>query len=174
MLAGRYRVILCLAGALGFTLPAPGLASMCPEEAEWLPAVSLASAALQESSASRRESENSAVANSVAVLVRKRACELLQQNPDLLPDTVLALETECTRVEPHLPADENQRRESLQRLIDAHAPDLLVVAWEDETDPGYHIALASNGQSALRLRWPGYGSQPTTQDINCLQSPWVF
>jgi hypothetical protein len=139
-----------------------------------LPAVSLASAALQEATASRKEGEDSADADVVAVLVRKRACELLEGNPDLLPNTVLALENECTRVETHLSAEENQRRERLQRLIDAHPPDLLVVAWPDETDPGYHIAFASNGQSAVRLRWPGYGSEPVTQSIECVQSPWAF
>jgi hypothetical protein len=174
MFARHLGVILCLAGALGLAVSAPGLASSCPEEPEWLPAVSLASAALQEATASRRESEDSADADIVAVLVRKRACKLLEENPDLLPDRVLALENECTRVETHLPAEENQRRERLQRLIDAHPPDLLVVAWPDETDPGYHIAFASNGQSAVRLRWPGYGSELTEQAIDCVQSPWVF
>lgn len=174
MLADRFPVIFCLAAALGLAMPAPGLASSCPDESEWLPAVSLASAALQEAASARREGDGSADADVVAVLVRKRACELLQENLDLLPDTVLALENECTRVETHLPAEDNRQRDRLQRLIDAQPPDLLVVAWRDETDPGYHIAMASNGQSAVRLRWPGYGSEPTTQAIDCLQSPWVF
>lgn len=173
--AGRIRSVVMLIGA-GLLGPYQVcLSADCPSEEQWIPTVSLASAALQEIRASKSAADTASRA--VAVFVRSYTCNLLASDPDLLPESLAALEAECTKVLPLQSSDESGRNRELYRLMDATQPDFVALVWEThENGKIRHTAIASNGMMAVRIDWPGYGraNDQIVSSHECEASPWTF
>jgi hypothetical protein len=174
-MAGRMGLVGLLIGANLLVPYQACLSADCPSEDQWIPTVSLASAALQEIRASKSTAETASLA--VAVFIRSYTCNLLASDPDLLAASLAALEAECTKVLPLQSSDESGRNREIYRLMDATQPDFVALVWEThENGKIRHTAIASNGMMAVRFDWPGYG-HANDQDISpheCETSPWTF
>lgn len=174
-IAERAGMVWMLIGASLLVLQRDCFSADCPPEDQWVPTVSLASAALQERRATMAATDESALA--VAVFVRRYPCDLLASDPDLLPASIAALEKECTKLVPLQSPDEGARSRELYRLMDATQPDFVALVWENrENGTVRHKAIASNGAMAVRYEWPGYGQtgDPAAAPHECGVSPWVF
>ena len=88
-MAGRMGLVGLLIGANLLVPYQACLSADCPSEDQWIPTVSLASAALQEIRASKSTAETASLA--VAVFIRSYTCNLLASDPDLLAASLAAL-----------------------------------------------------------------------------------
>lgn len=133
-----------------------------------------ASAALQELAEERGLAEHQVGA--VAILWRGEACEVLDLDADLLPETIQALERECQQVL-HLPQSyEEDYLQAVGAALKQRSPSLVTLAWaEHREDQGRtrHVFLVTDGTEAVRVESAGYGRQGETS-ASCVQSPWQW
>lgn len=131
-----------------------------------------ASAALQELAEERGLAEHQVGA--VAILWRGEACDLLNQDADLLPETVQAIEHECQQII-YLPlASEGEYFGAISGAIGQRNPTLVTLAWAEhlkESGRTQHVFLVTDGADAVRVVSAGFGREGETS-ASCEQSPW--
>jgi hypothetical protein len=130
------------------------------------------SAALEELAQKRGLPESDVGA--VLILRRDEACEVLEQQLNLLPETKQAIESECQQFIYLAPSSEEQYISAAEGYLHDRQPTLVSLAWAlkgvDDTPP-VHVVLVADGASAVRLSSPGYGRKgPSTS--TCVASPW--
>ncbi|HOP23137.1 MAG TPA: hypothetical protein PK055_04270 [Gammaproteobacteria bacterium] len=103
---------------------------------------------------------------------RHEACELLELNAELYTETEYAIEKECSKLIKLKGENENEYIEDVRKHLSWYKnPSHVVLAWviKDNKQP-MHTIIATDGIEGIRVKFPGYGRDGTT-NIECINSP---
>ncbi len=139
---------------------------------EFVPLVAHASIAIQELAQEKNIKETEVGA--ILMVWRMEACELLDENAHLYPETVDAIDKECSKLIRLNGRNEKEYIEDARKHLSWHKdPSHVVLAWAQKVknvkSPAHNV-IATDGVEAISVKYPGYGYDGETK-VECIKQP---